>query len=110
LIGYEKYDQKAKEVDNSRNGYTKKEVKSKFGGIGLEVPRARKSEFEPVVVKKRQRDISGLEEKIISMYAKGMTTRGIQSHIEDIYGYDISAEAVGGLSYILSSIYILKRG
>ncbi len=98
FLGYEKYDQKAKEVDNSRNGYTKKEVRSKFGGIGLEVPRDRKSEFEPVVVRKRQRDISGLEEKIISMYAKGMTTRDIQAHIKDIYGYELSAETVSTIT------------
>jgi putative transposase len=77
----EKYDQKAKVIDNSRSGYTPKTVKSQFGEIGLEVPRDRKSEFEPQIVKKRKKDISGLEEKIISMYAKGMTTRDIQSHI-----------------------------
>jgi transposase-like protein len=98
FLGYEKYDHKSKGVDNSRNGYTKKEVKSKFGAIGLEVPRDRRSEFEPAVVKKRQRDISGLEEKIISMYAKGMSTRDIQAHIEDIYGYELSAEAVSTIT------------
>lgn len=66
-------------VDNSRNGYTPKTVKSKFGEIGLDVPRDRKSEFEPQIIKKRKKDISGLEEKIISMYAKGMTTLDIQA-------------------------------
>ena len=75
FLGYEKYDQEAKETDNSRNGHSTKKVQSKFGEIELEVPRDRKSKFESVVVKKRQRDISGLEEKIISMYAKGMTKR-----------------------------------
>jgi len=97
-LGFEKYDQKAKTVDNSRNGYTPKSVKSKFGEIDLDVPRDRKSEFEPQVVKKRKRDISGLEEKIISMYAKGMTTRDIQAHIKDLYNYDISPDTVSSIT------------
>ena len=69
-LGFEKHDQKAKITDNTRNGYTPKTVKSKFGEIDLDVPRG-KSDFEPQIVKKRQKNISGLEEKIISMYAKG---------------------------------------
>ena len=93
-LGFEKYEQKAKATDNARNGYTPKTVKSKFGEIDLDVPRDRKSDFEPQVVKKRQKDISGLEEKIISMYAKGMTTRDIQAHIKDLYSYEISPETV----------------
>jgi len=97
-LGFEKYDQKAKTVNNSRNGYTPKSVKSKFGEIDLDVPRDRKSEFEPQVVKKRKRDISGLEEKIISMYAKGMTTRDIQAHIKDLYNYDISPDTVSSIT------------
>jgi transposase-like protein len=97
-LGFEKHDQKAKTVDNSRNGYTPKSVKSKFGEIDLDVPRDRKSEFEPQVVKKRKRDISGLEEKIISMYAKGMTTRDIQAHIKDLYNYDISPDTVSSIT------------
>jgi len=97
-LGFEKHDQKAKVIDNSRNGFTPKSVNSKFGEIGLNVPRDRKSEFEPQVVKKRKRDISGLEEKIISMYAKGMTTRDIQSHIKDLYNYEISPETVSSIT------------
>ncbi|MFX0133228.1 MAG: IS256 family transposase [Candidatus Hodarchaeota archaeon] len=97
-LGFEKYNQKAKTVDNSRNGYTPKSVKSKFGEIDLNVPRDRKSEFEPQIVKKRKRDISGLEEKIISMYAKGMTTRDIQAHIKDLYNYEISPETGSAIS------------
>ena len=98
FLGYEKYDQKSKETDNARNGHSQKQVKSKFGAIDLEVPRDRKSDFEPAVVKKRQRDISGLEEKIISMYAKGMTTRDIQAHIDDIYGYELSPETISNIT------------
>jgi transposase-like protein len=97
-LGFQKYDQKAETVDNSRNGYTPKFVKSKFGEIGLEVPRDRKSEFEPQIVKKRKKDISGLEEKIISMNAKGMTTRDIQAHIKDLYNYEISPETVSAIT------------
>ena len=97
-LGFEKHDQKAKVTDNTRNGYTPKTVKSKFGEIDLEVPRDRKSDFEPQIVKKRQKDISGLEEKIISMYAKGMTTRDIQAHIKDLYSYEISPETVSSIT------------
>lgn len=71
-LGYEKHDQKTKVTDNARNGFAPKTVKSKFGEIDLDVPRDRKSDFEPQIVKKRQKDIAGLEEKIISIYAKGM--------------------------------------
>jgi len=97
-LGYEKHDQKTKSTDNARNGFTPKTVKSKFGEIDLDVPRDRKSDFEPQIVKKRQKDISGLEEKIISMYAKGMTTRDIQAHIKDLYGYEISPETVSSIT------------
>jgi len=97
-LGYEKHDQKTKSTENARNGFTPKTVKSKFGEIDLDVPRDRQSDFEPQIVKKRQKDISGLEEKIISMYAKGMTTRDIQAHIKDLYGYEISPETVSSIT------------
>jgi len=97
-LGYEKHDQKSKETDNSRNGFTSKKVKSSFGSVPLDVPRDRKSEFNPTVVKKRQGDISGFEDKIISMYAKGMTVRDIQAHIADIYGYEMSHETVSSMT------------
>jgi len=94
-LGFEKYDHKAKTINNFRNGHTPKTIKSKYGAIDLNVPRDRKSEFEPRVVKKRKRDISGLEDKIISMYAKGMTTRDIQGHIKDLYKLDGQKECLG---------------
>ena len=97
-LGYEKHDQKTKSTENARNGFTPKTVKSKFVEIDLDVPRDRQSDFEPQIVKKRQKDISGLEEKIISMYAKGMTTRDIQAHIKDLYGYEISPETVSSIT------------
>lgn len=97
-LGFEKYDHGAKTIDNSRNGFTPKKVKSKFGQIDLNVPRDRKSDFDPKIVRKHQRDISGLEDKIISMYARGMTTRDIQSHVKEIYNYEISPETVSTIT------------
>ena len=76
--------------DDYRNGYKTKQVNSRYGSMEIEVPQDRKSTFEPQVVKKRQKDISDIDQKIISMYAKGMTTRQISETIEDIYGFETS--------------------
>jgi len=84
-LGYEKRDRKNKDTDNRRNGYSSKTVKSKFGEIDIDIPRDRKGEFEPVVVPKNKRDISGIEEQIISLYARGMSTRDIHNQINGIY-------------------------
>ena len=78
------------ESDDYRNGYKPKMVNSSYGQVGIEVPQDRKSTFEPRIVKKRQKDISDIDQKIISMYAKGMTTRQISETIEDIYGFETS--------------------
>ena len=78
------------ESDDYRNGYKSKMVNSSYGQVNIEVPQDRKSTFEPQVVKKRQKDISDIDQKIISMYAKGMTTRQISETIEDIYGFETS--------------------
>lgn len=75
---------------DSRNGYKKKKVNSSYGSFSIDVPQDRDSTFEPQVVKKRQKDISDIDGKIISMYAKGMTTRQISTTIQDIYGFDVS--------------------
>jgi putative transposase len=93
-LGYDKYNYAFKQIDNSRNGYYPKYVDSKMGQLELEMPRDRKSEFEPQVVKKGQKDIIGLEEKIISLYASNMSTRDIQKRIKEIYDIDISPEFV----------------
>jgi transposase-like protein len=93
-LGYDKYNYAFKQTDNSRNGYYPKYVDSNIGTLELEMPRDRKSEFEPQVVKKGQKDIIGLEEKIISLYASNMSTRDIQKQIKEIYGIDISPEFV----------------
>ncbi len=97
-LGYGKYDYTSKNTDNSRNGNYSKEVNSKFGEMELKIPRDRKSEFEPVIVKKGQKEIAGMEEKIISMYAKGMTVRDIQGHIEELYNYEMSAETISNIT------------
>ncbi|CAG9714667.1 IS256 family transposase [Clostridium neonatale] len=75
---------------NARNGKKQKTLRSKYGEIPIEVPQDREGSFEPQIVKKRQKDISSIEDKIISMYAKGLTTKQISEQIEDIYGFDVS--------------------
>ena len=87
-LGYEKSCRS--ENDDYRNGYKSKTVKSSIGEIELDIPQDRKSTFDPKVVRKGQKDISDIDQKIISMYAKGMTTRQISDTIEDIYGFDVS--------------------
>lgn len=76
--------------DDYRNGYKKKRINSSYGSMEIEVPQDRQSTFEPQIVKKRQKDISGIDQKIISMYAKGMTTRQISDTLMDIYGFEAS--------------------
>jgi len=87
-LGYEKSERSNN--DDYRNGHKTKRVNSSYGSMEIEVPQDRKSTFEPQVVKKRQKDISDIDQKIISMYAKGMTTRQISETIEDIYGFETS--------------------
>ena len=97
-LGYSKYDYAQKETDNSRNGYSKKNVTSSMGKIGLDVPRDRKGEFEPQIVRKNQTDISNIEDQVLSMYAKGMTTRDISSHLQSVYGVEASAEMISKMT------------
>lgn len=97
-LGYEKHSPQGYNSGNSRNGHTKKNVKSNYGPIDLEVPRDRAGEFEPVVVKKHQRTISSFDDKIISMYARGMTTRDIQAHMQELYGLDMSPAMISNIT------------
>lgn len=87
-LGYEK--SQRSDSEDYRNGYKTKQVNSSYGSMEVEVPQDRKSTFEPQVVKKRQKDISDIDQKIISMYAKGMTTRQISDTLDDIYGFEAS--------------------
>ena len=97
-LGYEKHSHQGHNSGNSRNGHTKKNVKSNYGPIELEVPRDRAGEFEPVVVKKHQRTISSFDDKIISMYARGMTTRDIQAHMQELYGLEMSPAMISNIT------------
>lgn len=83
---------------NTRNGSSKKTVKSSYGEVELNIPRDRQATFEPQVLKKYEKDISNIENQIISMYAKGMTTRDISNHVKDIYGFGISESMVSKIT------------
>lgn len=96
-MGYSKYD-KTNEKTNYRNGTTKKNLKSEFGEFEFETPRDRNGEFEPKIVPKNTRDVSGIEDKIISLYARGLTTREINEQIQDLYGIEVSATMVSNIT------------
>ena len=97
-LGYDKHSPEGNNSGNSRNGKTAKTVRSGFGEVYLETPRDRNGTFEPAIVKKRQNDISDFDEKIISMYAKGMTVRDIQEHIKDFYGVEVSPTTISNIT------------
>ncbi|SMC20866.1 Transposase, Mutator family [Clostridium acidisoli DSM 12555] len=94
--GYEKYDRSNE--PNYRNGRKSKKIRSKYGEMDIDVPQDRQSTFEPQIVKKRQKDILAIDDKIISMYAKGMTTRQISETIEDIYGFEVSEGIISDIT------------
>ena len=95
-LGYDKYGRSSE--PNYRNGTKSKGVRSKYGEFTVDVPQDRQSSFEPQVVPKRKKDISAIDDKIISMYAKGMTTRQISEIIEDIYGFEVSEGMVSDIT------------
>lgn len=98
-LGYTRYDYKNKNTDNSRNGHSNKTLKTSFGEVEVDVPRDRNGEFDPIILKKNQTSISqDVEEKILSMYAKGMTTSDIEAHIRDIYGLEISDTTISRIT------------
>ena len=98
-LGYTKYDYRNKDGENSRNGYSKKTLKTSFGETEIKVPRDRDGEFEPQLVKKNKATLTGdIEEKILSMYAKGMTTSDIETHIQDIYGLECSDSTISRIT------------
>ena len=96
-MGYSKYDKKTDKT-NYRNGSTKKTLKSEFGEFEFETPRDRNGEFEPKIVPKNKRDVSGIEDKIISLYGRGLSTREINEQIQDLYGIEISATMVSNIT------------
>lgn len=93
-LGYEKYSSTGKNSGNSRNGKSSKNIKGDFGELSIEVPRDRNGDYDPQIIQKHQTRFNGFDDKIISMYARGMTTRDIQAHLQDIYGVEISADLV----------------
>ena len=97
-LGYSKYDYQNKETTDSRNGFSKKTVTSSMGPITIDIPRDREGTFEPRAVKKNETDISSIEDQVLSMYAKGMTTRDISAHLRDVYGVEASAEMISHMT------------
>ena len=98
-LGYSKYDYRNKDTENSRNGYSKKTMHTSYGDMDINVPRDRKGEFEPQVVKKYQNTVTqDMEEKILSMYAKGMTTYDIESHMRELYDIDVSDTTISRIT------------
>jgi putative transposase len=97
-LGYEKNQPKERSKGNTRNGKSRKKLKGDFGEVEIEVPRDRAGEFEPKIVPKHQRRFSGFDDKILSMYARGMTTREIQGHLLEIYGVEVSASLISEIT------------
>ena len=97
-LGYQNNERGEKQSANRRNGYTSKTLKTTAGDVPIQVPRDRNGSFEPVVVPKRKRDVSAIEDKVLAMYAKGMSQRDIAETIEDIYGFEISHETVSEIT------------
>ena len=97
-LGYESNDHGYKATDNRRNGYSHKTVRTTYGDIPIDVPRDRDASFDPQAIPKRSRDVSGIEDKVLSMYAKGMSQRDIADTIEDIYGFEISHETISNIT------------
>lgn len=93
-LGYDKHKAEGRGSGNSRNGKTRKKLKGDFGEVEIEVPRDRAGSFEPKIIGKHQRRFSGFDDKILSMYARGMTTREIQGHLMEIYGVDVSPSLI----------------
>lgn len=97
-LGYEPNDHGSKSTNNRRNGYGHKSLKTTYGDVEIEVPRDRDATFEPQAVPKHTKDVSGIEGKVLSMYARGMSDRDIADTVEDIYGFDISHETISNIT------------
>ena len=97
-LGYEKHDVQNKQTSNSRNGKSKKTITSEYGEQEIAVPRDRQSEFDPIVVRKHQSNVTGIEDQIIALYAKGVSTREIQDHLHQLYGVDVSPTMISNVT------------
>ncbi len=97
-LGYEKHAPEGKNTGNSRNGYSKKTVSGDFGEVELDIPRDREDEFQPQIVKKGQTRLTGFDDKVISLYARGMTTRDIQEQLKELYGVEVSPTLISNIT------------
>jgi len=97
-LGYAKHDMKNKRTTNSRNGYSKKTVRSEYGDVDIQVPRDREGDFEPNIVKKHQSNVTGIEDQILALYAKGVSTRDIQDHLQQLYGIGVSPTLISNVT------------
>ena len=97
-LGYDSNDKGPKKTENRRNGYGEKTLKTSYGEVPIEVPRDRDGSFEPQIVPKRKKDVSEIENKVLAMYARGMSQRDISKTIEDIYGFSVSHEMISDIT------------
>jgi len=97
-LGYAKHDMKNKRTTNSRNGYSKKTVRSEYGDVDIQIPRDREGDFEPTIVKKHQSNVTGIEDQILALYAKGVSTRDIQDHLHQLYGIEVSPTLISNVT------------
>ena len=97
-LGYTPNDHGVKKTDNRRNGYTHKKLNTSMGEVEIEAPRDRDGSFEPRIIPKRSKDVSGIEDKVLTMYAKGMSQRDIAETIEEIYGFEISHDTISNIT------------
>jgi transposase-like protein len=98
-LGYDKFDRDSKNTDNSRNGHTHKKVRSTFGDLDIDIPRDRNTEFNPTIIPKHSKSLSkDIENNIISMYGRGMTTRDVSDQVKEIYGISLSAESISRIT------------
>ena len=97
-LGYGINEHGYKDTDNRRNGYSQKNIKTSYGEMSIDVPRDRQASFEPQIIPKRSEDVVGIEDKVLAMYARGMSQRDIAETIEDIYGFEISHETISTIT------------
>jgi len=97
-LGYGKHEDARKETENRRNGFDVKTIRSEYGDLALTVPRDREGSFAPLIVKKRQKSVTGIEDQILALYAKGVSCRDIQDHLEHLYGVEVSPTFISNVT------------
>jgi transposase-like protein len=97
-LGYGKHEDARKETENRRNGFDVKTIRSEYGDLALTVPRDREGSFAPLIVKKRQKSVTGIEDQVLALYAKGVSCRDIQDHLEHLYGVEVSPTFISNVT------------